>query len=80
MKTLMRLFLLAASLLAVAVSPLRAQLVNDGATTTLSNVTNIISGDVTVGTNVQLSAAVGRAGEEHCGRGLLTLEKSFPSA
>ena len=28
-----------------------AQIVNDGATNTLSNVTNIISGDVVVGTN-----------------------------
>jgi hypothetical protein len=37
--------------LALTVSPLRAQLVADGATATLSNVTNNISGDVTVGTN-----------------------------
>src|SRR6185369_4948795 len=38
---------LAASMLIVAVSPLRAQLVADGGTNTLSNIT----GDVTVGTN-----------------------------
>src|SRR2546426_7627660 len=31
--------------------PLRAQVVNDGATNTLSNVTTNITGDVTVGTN-----------------------------
>ncbi len=37
-------------LLTIAVS-LRAQVVNDGATNMLSNVTNIVSGDVTVGTN-----------------------------
>jgi len=30
---------------------LRAQIVNDGATNTLSNVTNTITGDVTIGTN-----------------------------
>jgi len=34
-----------------AVPSLRAQLVNDGATNTLSNVTTNITGDVTVGTN-----------------------------
>lgn len=34
-----------------AVSPLRAQIVADGATNTLSNVTNTFTGDVTVGTN-----------------------------
>jgi T5SS/PEP-CTERM-associated repeat protein len=33
------------------VPPIRAQLVNDGATRTLSNVTNTITGSVTVGTN-----------------------------
>src|SRR3954470_4436300 len=32
-------------------SPIRAQLVNDGATNTLNHVTNTISGGVTVGTN-----------------------------
>ena|SRR5437773_1520567 len=32
-------------------SPVRAQVVADGATNTLSNVTNSITGDVTVGTN-----------------------------
>src|SRR5947207_776655 len=37
--------------LALTVSPLRAQLVADGATNTLANVTNTITGDVTVGTN-----------------------------
>ena len=37
--------------LALTVSPLRAQLVADGATNTLSNVTNNITGTVTVGTN-----------------------------
>jgi T5SS/PEP-CTERM-associated repeat protein len=35
----------------IAAPGLRAQLVNDGATNTLSNVTNIITGSVTVGTN-----------------------------
>ena len=33
------------------VLPLGAQVVNDGATRTLSNETNVIPGDVTVGTN-----------------------------
>ena len=33
------------------VPPLRAQVVADGATNTLSNVTNSFTGDVTVGTN-----------------------------
>src|SRR5882724_7735237 len=42
-------FILAVTLLAV--TPLRAQIVNDGAANTLSNVTNPITGDVTVGTN-----------------------------
>src|SRR2546430_16624938 len=46
---MMRIWVLAATLLAV--SPLRAQLVADGATNTLSNVTNSFTGDVTVGTN-----------------------------
>src|SRR4051794_14183555 len=35
----------------LAVMPLRAQIVNDGATITLSNITNKFTGDVTVGTN-----------------------------
>src|SRR2546430_5056316 len=46
---MMRIWVLAATLLAV--SPLRAQIVADGATNTLSNVTNTFTGDVTVGTN-----------------------------
>ena len=37
--------------MAVGVSPLHAQLVADGATNTLSNVTNNITSDVTLGTN-----------------------------
>jgi T5SS/PEP-CTERM-associated repeat protein len=41
--------LLAAML--IAAPPLRAQIVNDGATNTLSNVTNTITGNVTIGTN-----------------------------
>jgi hypothetical protein len=50
MKThIKNLLLLAASLSIVA--PLRAQVVADGATNTLSNVTNTFTGDVTVGTN-----------------------------
>src|SRR5580765_5489823 len=35
----------------LATSALRAQIVADGATNTLSNVTNTFTGDVTVGTN-----------------------------
>jgi len=49
MKTKIKLLLLATSLLIV--SPLRAQVVTDGATNTLSNVTTNITGDVTVVTN-----------------------------
>ena len=49
MKTQSQLLLLAA--LALTASPLRAQIVADGTTTTLNNVTNTITGDVTVGTN-----------------------------
>src|SRR3989442_8800079 len=49
MKTKFHLLLLAASLLIAA--PLRAQIVADGATNTLSNVTTNITGDVTLGTN-----------------------------
>jgi T5SS/PEP-CTERM-associated repeat protein len=46
-----RLVFLAASVLALAVSPLHAQVVADGVTATVINVTNTITGDVTVGTN-----------------------------
>src|SRR5438093_4030926 len=49
MKTRIQFLLLAGSLLIVA--PLRAQIINDGTTKTLSNVTNTFTGDVTVGTN-----------------------------
>src|SRR5438270_13821168 len=49
MQTKIHSVLLAASLSIVA--PLRAQIVADGATNTLSNVTNNFTGDVTVGTN-----------------------------
>jgi hypothetical protein len=35
----------------IAAPGLRAQIVNDGATNTLSNVTKAFTGDVTVGTN-----------------------------
>src|SRR5436190_12786252 len=35
----------------LAVPTLHAQFVNDGATNTLSNITNLFTGDVTVGTN-----------------------------
>lgn len=38
-------------MLAPTVSPLRAQIVADGASRTLSNETNTFTGDVTVGTN-----------------------------
>ena len=47
MKTLRPILALAL----LAASPLRAQVVNDGATATLTNVTNAITGSVTVGTN-----------------------------
>src|SRR6059036_710707 len=49
MKTKIHLFLFAALLSTLL--PVRAQVVNDGATNTLSNVTNTFTGDVTVGTN-----------------------------
>src|SRR5436853_424339 len=49
MKIQIQLLLLAASLLIAA--PLRAQIVNDGATNTLSNVTNFFPGNVTIGTS-----------------------------
>src|SRR5881397_2929561 len=39
------------ALMLSAAAPLRAQIVADGATNTLSNVTNTFAGDVTVGTN-----------------------------
>ena len=39
------------ALIASFLSSARAQVVNDGATNTLSNITNTITGDVTVGTN-----------------------------
>ena len=42
-------------LAALALVPVRAQVVNDGATNTLSNVTTNITGDVTVGTNGSLT-------------------------
>jgi fibronectin-binding autotransporter adhesin len=45
------LVFLAGALFSVSLCPLRAQVVNDGATNTLSNVTNTIPGDVTMGTN-----------------------------
>src|SRR6185503_17276746 len=51
MKTRIHLVLFAAWIAAVTVSPLRAQVVADGATATLNNVTNTITGTVTVGTN-----------------------------
>ena len=53
MKTLIIVFTLTALALA---SPACAQLVNDGATNTLSNVTNSIPGNVTVGANGSLLA------------------------
>ena len=51
MKTRISTFLFAAFINVAVVSELGAQLVNDGATNTLSNVTNTFIGDVTVGTN-----------------------------
>ncbi len=51
MKTQIRLLLLAATILTLAVSPLHAQIVADGATNTLSNVTNTFTGSVIIGTN-----------------------------
>ena len=51
MKTRMQLLLVTAAMLVIAVLPLRAQLVADGATKTLNGgITNIV-GDVVVGTN-----------------------------
>ena len=51
LKTWPQRALFATWILAIAGSPLRAQVVPDGATTTLANVTNIITGTMTVGTN-----------------------------
>jgi len=51
MRTWTQPFWLAGCLLISTIAPLRAQLVPDGATNTLSNVTTTITGDVTVGTN-----------------------------
>src|SRR5438094_5166981 len=42
----------------ITIPTLRAQLVADGATNTLSNVTNTIIGDVTVGTNGSFTVLV----------------------
>jgi hypothetical protein len=42
----------------LATSPLRAQLVADGATRTMLNETNSFTGDVTVGTNLSLTLLV----------------------
>ena len=51
MKTRIQLLLVTAAMLVIAVLPLRAQLVADGATKTLNGgITNIV-GDVVVGTN-----------------------------
>src|SRR5438094_1064415 len=49
-------FILAVTLFAAM--SLRAQIVNDGATNTLSNVTNSFTGDVTVGTNLSFTLLV----------------------
>ncbi len=46
-----RLSTLLVTVTLLASPTLRAQIVNDGATNTLSNVTNTITGDVTIGTN-----------------------------
>ena len=51
MKTWTQHALFAIWILALTISPLRAQLVADGASATLANVTNTITGSVTVGTN-----------------------------
>src|SRR5438094_4714189 len=56
MKTLLQLLLLSTSLFTA--SPLRAQLVTDGATNTLSNVTNFFPGNVTIGTNSSFTLLV----------------------
>jgi T5SS/PEP-CTERM-associated repeat protein len=55
MNTLIRLLLLPGSMLALTLWPLRAQIVADGATNTLSNVTTNLTGDVTVGTNLSFT-------------------------
>ncbi len=44
--------------LVLSAPSLSAQLVNDGATNTLNNVTNMFAGDVTVGTNGSFSAVI----------------------
>lgn len=51
MKTRHQILLLVATMLAIALPSLHAQLVADGATNTLNNVTNTFTGDMTVGTN-----------------------------
>src|SRR5205823_9215755 len=51
MKAQIRIIIISACLFVCAVPTLRAQIVADGATNTLSNVTNSFPGDVTVGTN-----------------------------
>jgi T5SS/PEP-CTERM-associated repeat protein len=51
MKTQIHFLLLTAAILAIAVLPLCAQVVADGATNTLNGGTTTIAGDVTVGTN-----------------------------
>src|SRR5260221_4855793 len=51
MKTQFWILILAAVMFTGVVMPLHAQLVADGATTTLNNVANTITGEVTVGTN-----------------------------
>jgi fibronectin-binding autotransporter adhesin len=51
MMTQIRILILCAGLLVCAILPLRAQIVADGATNTLSNVTNTFPGTVIVGTN-----------------------------
>ena len=51
MKTQSHLFLFAAMLLAATLLPLHAQIVADGATNTLSNVTNSFPGNLIIGTN-----------------------------
>jgi T5SS/PEP-CTERM-associated repeat protein len=50
-RTWVRPFVVAGFASLVTLCPLRAQVVNDGATNTLNNVTNLIDGDVTMGTN-----------------------------
>src|SRR5262249_42728136 len=54
----MRASLSLLAVLAFAAPALRAQVVNDGATNTLSNVTNTFTGDVTVGTNTSFTLLI----------------------